>query len=91
MTAEQILKEIEALPKSERERLVQRMRESGSSRSRRISSTPWRISIISGLFPWKLRCVRRHPARELHAKQSEVRFGEGAETRTRGACTPRSA
>lgn len=27
MTAEQILKEIEALPKSERERLVQRMRE----------------------------------------------------------------
>jgi L-lysine 2,3-aminomutase len=31
MTAEQILKEIEALPKSERERLVQRMRESGSS------------------------------------------------------------
>ncbi len=28
MTAEQILKEIEALPKSERERLVQRMRES---------------------------------------------------------------
>jgi hypothetical protein len=31
MTAEQILKEIEALPKSERERLVQRMRESDSS------------------------------------------------------------
>ena len=31
MTAEQILKEIEALPKSERERLVQRMRESGSA------------------------------------------------------------
>jgi hypothetical protein len=28
MTAEQILKEIEALPKKERERLVQRMRES---------------------------------------------------------------
>lgn len=28
MTAEQILKEIEALPKQERERLVQRMRES---------------------------------------------------------------
>ena len=28
MTAEQILKEIEALPKSERERLMQRMRES---------------------------------------------------------------
>ena len=28
MTAEQILKEIEALPKSERELLVQRMRES---------------------------------------------------------------
>ena len=28
MTAEQILKEIEALPKSERERLVQRIRES---------------------------------------------------------------
>jgi len=28
MTAEQILKEIEALPESERERLVQRMRES---------------------------------------------------------------
>jgi hypothetical protein len=28
MTAEQILKEIEALPKSERERLVQRMRAS---------------------------------------------------------------
>ena len=28
MTAEQILKEIEALPKSERERLAQRMRES---------------------------------------------------------------
>jgi hypothetical protein len=28
MTAEQIFKEIEALPKSERERLVQRMRES---------------------------------------------------------------
>ena len=28
MTAEQILKEIEALPKHERERLVQRMRES---------------------------------------------------------------
>jgi hypothetical protein len=27
MTAEQILKEIEALPKKERERLVQRMRE----------------------------------------------------------------
>lgn len=31
MTAEQIFKEIEALPKSERERLVQRMRESDSS------------------------------------------------------------
>jgi hypothetical protein len=31
MTAEQILKEIEALPKSERERLVQRMRESSAS------------------------------------------------------------
>ena len=31
MTAEQILKEIEALPKSERERLIQRMRESDSS------------------------------------------------------------
>jgi hypothetical protein len=30
MTAEQIFKEIEALPKSERERLVQRMRESAS-------------------------------------------------------------
>jgi len=30
MTAEQILKEIEALPKSERERLAQRMRELGS-------------------------------------------------------------
>lgn len=30
MTAEQILKEIEALPKSERERLVQRIRESSS-------------------------------------------------------------
>jgi hypothetical protein len=29
MTAEQIFKEIEALPRSERERLVQRMRESG--------------------------------------------------------------
>ena len=28
MTAEQILKEIEALPKTERERLVKRMRES---------------------------------------------------------------
>jgi hypothetical protein len=32
MTAEQILKEIEALPKSERERLVQRMRESADIR-----------------------------------------------------------
>jgi hypothetical protein len=31
MTAEQILKEIESLPKSERERLIQRMRESESS------------------------------------------------------------
>lgn len=31
MTAEQILKEIEALPKTERERLVQRMRESAAS------------------------------------------------------------
>lgn len=31
MTAEQIIKEIEALPKSERERLVRRMRESDSS------------------------------------------------------------
>jgi len=31
MTAEQIIKEIEALPKRERERLVQRMRELGSS------------------------------------------------------------
>ena len=31
MTAEQILKEIEALPKSELERLVQQMRESRSS------------------------------------------------------------
>jgi len=31
MTAEQIIKEIEALPKGERERLVQRMRELGSS------------------------------------------------------------
>jgi hypothetical protein len=31
MTAEQIFKEIEALPKSERDRLVQRMRESDSS------------------------------------------------------------
>jgi len=30
MTAEQIIKEIEALPKSERERLVQQMRELGS-------------------------------------------------------------
>lgn len=30
MTAEQILKEIEALPKKERERLVQRMRESNN-------------------------------------------------------------
>ena len=30
MTAEQILKEIEALPKSERERLAQRMRESAN-------------------------------------------------------------
>jgi hypothetical protein len=30
MTAEQILKEIEALPKSERERLVRCIRESGS-------------------------------------------------------------
>ncbi len=31
MTAEQIIKEIEALPKNERERLVQHMRELGSS------------------------------------------------------------
>ncbi len=31
MTAEQIIKEIEALPKNERERLVQRIRELGSS------------------------------------------------------------
>ena len=31
MTAEQIFKEIEALPRSERERLVQRMRESADS------------------------------------------------------------
>lgn len=31
MTAEQILKEIEALPTTERERLVQRMREAASS------------------------------------------------------------
>ena len=31
MTAEQILKEIEALPQSERERLVQRMRQLGSN------------------------------------------------------------
>jgi hypothetical protein len=30
MTAEQIIKEIEALPKPERERLVQQMRELGS-------------------------------------------------------------
>jgi hypothetical protein len=30
MTADQIFKEIEALPKSERERLVQRMRESAA-------------------------------------------------------------
>jgi hypothetical protein len=30
MTAEEILKEIEALPNSERERLVQRMRETAS-------------------------------------------------------------
>jgi hypothetical protein len=30
MTAEQILKEIQALPNAERERLVQRMRESAS-------------------------------------------------------------
>jgi hypothetical protein len=30
MTAEQIIKEIEALPQRERERLVQRMRELGS-------------------------------------------------------------
>jgi len=30
MTAEQIIKEIEALPKSERERLLQQMRELGS-------------------------------------------------------------
>lgn len=30
MTAEQILKEIEALPRTERERLVRRMRESAS-------------------------------------------------------------
>jgi hypothetical protein len=31
MTADQILKEIQALPEPERERLVQRMRESASS------------------------------------------------------------
>jgi hypothetical protein len=31
MTAEQIIKEIEALPRPERERLVQRMRQLGSS------------------------------------------------------------
>ena len=31
MTAEQIIKEIEALPQPERERLVQRMRQLGSS------------------------------------------------------------
>jgi hypothetical protein len=31
MTADEILKEIEALPKSERERLVQRMRESAAA------------------------------------------------------------
>lgn|GEM_PF-1528860 len=31
VTAEQILKEIEALPKAERERLVQRMREAAAS------------------------------------------------------------
>jgi hypothetical protein len=31
MTAEQIIKKIEALPKNRRERLVQRMRELGSS------------------------------------------------------------
>jgi hypothetical protein len=31
MTADQILKEIEALPEPERERLVQRMRESAAS------------------------------------------------------------
>lgn len=31
MTAEEILKEIQALPKPERERLVQRMRESAGS------------------------------------------------------------
>ena len=31
MTAEQIIKEIEALPEPERERLVQRMRQLGSS------------------------------------------------------------
>jgi hypothetical protein len=31
MTAEQLLREIESLPKSERERLIQRMRESDSS------------------------------------------------------------
>jgi hypothetical protein len=31
MTAEQILKEIEALPQSERDRLVQRMRELGEN------------------------------------------------------------
>jgi hypothetical protein len=43
MTAEQLFKEIEALPKSEREHLVQRMRDSGSSDIPQDSSTRWPI------------------------------------------------
>jgi hypothetical protein len=50
MAAEQIFKEIEALPGSERERLVQRMRESAD-----ISSMRWTISTSSGSYRWKPR------------------------------------
>ena len=59
MTAEQIIKEIEALPKRERERLVQRMRELGSGEIPRISSTPLRISRRNVSLQWKQHLTKR--------------------------------
>jgi len=52
MTAEQILKEIEALPKAERQRLVERMREATSTNIPEDFIDGWRISIKSASCQW---------------------------------------
>ncbi len=59
MTAEQIIKEIEALSKRERERIIQRMRELGSREIPRISSTFLRISRRNVSFRWKQHLTKR--------------------------------